>query len=75
VVQFACHPEQAPFAQREPGLSEVEGDPGEPRDSQACPEQAQRVEGRSLRRNNRAFGSLPYQTAPLPGEPSAGRAD
>jgi hypothetical protein len=26
-----------------------------------------RVAARRLRRNNRAFGSLPYQTAPLPG--------
>jgi hypothetical protein len=31
-----------------------------------CPEQAKRAEGHSLRHNNRAFGSLPYQTAPLP---------
>jgi hypothetical protein len=39
VVQFDCHPEPAFFAPREPSLSEVEGDLGEPR-GVACPEQA-----------------------------------
>jgi hypothetical protein len=41
---LCCHPEQAFFAQRKPGLSEAEGDLGEPR-----------VAARLLRRNNRAF--------------------
>jgi hypothetical protein len=50
-MQSCCHPEQTLFAQREPGLSEAEGDLGEPREG-----------SRSLRRNNRAFGSLPYLT-------------
>jgi len=31
--QSGCHPEQALFAQREPALSEAEGDLGEPRES------------------------------------------
>jgi len=40
--------EQAFFAQRKPALNAVEGDLGEPREGSP-----------SLRRNNRAFGSLP----------------
>jgi len=41
-------------------------DLGEPREA-ACPEQAKRADGsRFLRRNNRAFGSHPHQTAPAP---------
>jgi len=50
-----CHPEPAFFAQPEPALSAVEGDLGEPREL-----------SRAARQNNRALGSLPYQTAPLP---------
>jgi hypothetical protein len=47
-TQFACHLEQALFAQRKPALSEVEGDLGEPRGvSRFCDT------------INRAFGSLP----------------
>jgi len=49
MVQFDCHPEQAFFARRKPALSGVEGDLGEPRGG-----------SRSLRPNNRAFGSLPF---------------
>jgi hypothetical protein len=32
-MQSGCHPERALFAQREPGLSEAEGDLGEPREA------------------------------------------
>jgi|HubBroStandDraft_1064217.scaffolds.fasta_scaffold10431_2 hypothetical protein len=39
---LAGHPEPAFLAQRDPVLSEGEGDPGEPR-SAACSEQAKRV--------------------------------
>jgi len=46
------------LAQREPALSEVEGDLGEPRGL-----------SRPARQNNRAFGSLPYQTASLSANP------
>jgi hypothetical protein len=45
---------QAYFARRKLALSAVEGDLGEPEVS------------RFLRHINRAFGSLPCQTAPLP---------
>jgi hypothetical protein len=54
-MQFDCHPEQAFFAQR-----------------RACPELDEGIWAsrafalRLLQRNNRALGSLPYQTAPLP---------
>jgi len=58
VVQFDCHPEQALFCAVE--------DLGEPREaSQPALRERKRSKG-SLRRNGRAFGSLPYQTAPLP---------
>lgn len=40
---LSCHPEQAFFVQREPALSDVEGDLGVPRD-RAYPEQANRAE-------------------------------
>jgi hypothetical protein len=60
-MQSLCHPEQALFAQREPGLSEAEGDPGEQREG-ACPELAEG--SRSLRRDNREFGSTFISPAP-----------
>jgi hypothetical protein len=50
-----CHPERALFAQREPGLSEAEGDLGKPREA-----------SRFLRRITRVFGSLPLFTSPDP---------
>ena len=49
------HPERALFAQREPGLSEAEGDLGKPREA-----------SRFLRRITRVFGSLPLFTSPDP---------
>src|SRR5271168_3866537 len=49
-----CHPEQAFFAPREPALSLPKGI------------WASRAASRFLRRNSRAFGSLPYQISPLP---------
>jgi len=59
VGQFDCHPEQAAFAPRGIWASRALC-------FVACPEQAKRVEGRFLRHEKRAFGSLPYQTDPLP---------
>jgi hypothetical protein len=51
-MQSCCHPEPAFFAQREPGLSEADGDLGEPRVST---EPALR----ERKRPKGAFGSLP----------------
>ena len=55
VVQFACHPEQAFVAQREPVLSEVEGDLGAPIRAPSA------VEGKAR---------ILMQTAPLPANQS-----
>jgi len=55
-MQYRRHPAQAFFAPREPGLSEAEGDLGEPRGA-----------SRSLRRINRAFSAR----SPLHCEPEA----
>src|SRR5580658_6278111 len=66
VMQFGCHSGHwTSVLERRQSLplSEVEGNRGEPREA-ASPSEAEG--SRLLRRNNRAFGSLPHQTAPLP---------